>query len=58
VPKREDYEGMTLGEKVRHLAEHHKEHRTRHLSRDEYDILMDAATALDRISVGPRATTT
>jgi hypothetical protein len=57
MPKSEEYEGMTLAEKVRHLAEHHQRHRTRHLSRDEYDILMDVATALDRSPAEPQATT-
>jgi hypothetical protein len=57
MPKREDCEGMTLAEKVRHLAEHHQQHRTSHLSRDEYDMLMDVATALDRSPAEPQSAT-
>ena len=57
MPKAEEYEGLTLAEKVRHFAEHHKEHRTRHISKDEYEILIDAATALEPSVTAPSAAT-
>ncbi len=43
----EEYEGLSLAEALRHLADRHSEKRTRHISRHEYELLQDAATALD-----------
>jgi hypothetical protein len=48
MPRREEYEGLSLADAVRHLAERHFEKRTRHISKHEYELLQDAATALDQ----------
>ena len=49
MPRREEYEGLSLADALRHLAARHSEKRTRHISQHEYELLQDAATALDRI---------
>ena len=48
MPRREEYEGLSLADALRHLADRHSENRTRHISRHEYKLLQDAATALDQ----------
>ncbi len=48
MPGRDDYEGMSLGQAVRWLAERHHEHATRHISADEYQLLLRAADVLER----------
>ena len=48
MPRPEEYEGLSLADALRHLADRHSEKRTRHISRHEYELLQDAATALDR----------
>lgn len=48
MPRRADYEDQPLGHALRQLAEHHYAQRTRHLSHDEYLLLMRAADVIDR----------
>lgn len=48
MPRRDDYQGLSLADAVRYLAEHHGEERTRHLSQDEYELLQRAADVIDR----------
>jgi hypothetical protein len=48
MPRREEYEGLSLADALRHLAARHFDKRTRHISQHEYELLQDAATALDR----------
>lgn len=48
VPNRASYVDLTLAEAVRQLAERHYEQRTRHISADEYQMLLRAAEVLDR----------
>jgi len=47
MPQRKDYEGLTLADAVRRLAEHHGEPRTRHISEDEIALLLRAAEVID-----------
>jgi hypothetical protein len=46
MPRRNEYEKLTLADAVRRLADNHYEDRTRHLSSDEYELLQRAADAL------------
>jgi hypothetical protein len=39
---------MTLADQVRHLADRNKAEGSRHLLQDEYEILIQAATAIER----------
>lgn len=48
MPNRAIYADLTLAEAIRQLAERHHEHRTRHISVDEYQRLLRAAEVLDR----------
>jgi hypothetical protein len=48
MPSKNDYQDLTLAQAVRQLAEHHYDHRTRHLSSDEYQLLLRAADAINR----------
>ena len=48
MARRQNYEGHSLGHAVRLLAEEHHEARTRHISADEYELLLRAADVLDR----------
>lgn len=48
MPRRDDYQGLSLADAVRYLAEHHGEERTRHLSQDEYELLQRAADVIER----------
>lgn len=48
MPKRNDYETLTLADAVRTFAEHHAAVKNRHISRDEYELLIRAAEALER----------
>lgn len=50
MPRRPDYEDLTLADAIRQLAEHHYEARTRHLSQDEYILLERAAAAIEHAS--------
>lgn len=47
MPDREHYEGASLAESLRILADHHFETATRHISRHEYDLLKRAAYLLE-----------
>ena len=47
MPRRDYYGGLTLGEAIRRLADHHGEPRTRHLSEDEVELLERAAAVID-----------
>jgi hypothetical protein len=49
VPSRVEYTTLSLSKAVRHLAELHYEARTRHLSHDEYELLLRAADVLESI---------
>jgi hypothetical protein len=55
MPKRTDYEGLTLTEAVLALAEHHGAPRTRHISEDEYELLVRAAEVIDDCAPSQRA---
>jgi hypothetical protein len=46
VPNRDFYEGLPLTETVKKLAEHHYEPENRHISKYEYEILVQAADLL------------
>lgn len=48
MPSRASYADLTLAEAIRQLAERHHEQRTRHISADEYQLLLRAAEVLDR----------
>lgn len=48
MPNRVAYDGLTLADAVRELAERHYEQRTRHISADEHQLLLRAADLLDR----------
>ena len=48
MPRREEYEGLSLADALRLLAARHSDKRTRHISHHEYEMLQDAATVLDR----------
>jgi NAD-dependent DNA ligase len=48
MPQRADYENRTLAEAIRQLAEHHHTKQNRHISRDEYDLLIQAADVIER----------
>lgn len=52
MPRRAEYEGLTLAEAIRKVADHHFASRTRHLSQDEYELLVRAADVLERSSPG------
>lgn len=55
MPQRQDYQGLSLADAVRYLAEHHGEERTRHLSRDEYELLQRAADVIERTAPAMQA---
>ena len=48
MPNRTTYQGLSLAEALRQLAELHHQPRTRHISVDEKDLLLKAADQLDR----------
>jgi hypothetical protein len=48
MPRKTEYQDLSLGAAIRHLAEHHYEQRIRHLSHDEYRLLLRAAEAIER----------
>lgn len=48
MPSRAEYETLSLAEAVRRLAEGHYEPRTRHLSTDEYQLLLRAADVIQQ----------
>ncbi len=48
MPNRDAYVGLTLADAVRQVAERHHEPRTRHISADEYQLLVEAAAVLER----------
>ncbi|MEQ8717733.1 MAG: hypothetical protein RIE08_08990 [Acidimicrobiales bacterium] len=48
MPSRTDYAGLSLAEALLGLAERYSEGRTRHISRDEEDLVVRAADVLDR----------
>jgi hypothetical protein len=50
MPTRSEYAALTLSDALRHLADHHYEERTRHLSHDEYQLLQRAADALQNLA--------
>lgn len=47
MPNRQYYAELSLAEAVRAMAEHHYNPRTRHISRDEYELLLRAVSALE-----------
>ena len=47
MPNRTTYQGLSLAEALRQLAELHHQPRTRHISVDEKDLLLKAADQLD-----------
>ncbi len=47
MPGKDFYAELTLADAVRKLAEHHYEYENRHISRDEYDLLLVAADRID-----------
>ena len=47
MPDRDYYQGRNLADRLRALAEHHFELRTRHISRFEYEMLLGAAEVFD-----------
>jgi|GEM_PF-2751348 len=47
MPNRAFYDGLSLAGAIRRLADHHYEPDNRHISRDEYELLLRAAAALD-----------
>jgi hypothetical protein len=47
MPRGDHYAGLSLPDAVRALADHHHDPQHRHISRDEYDLLMRAAAAVD-----------
>ena len=55
MPQRRGYEGLTLADAVRRLAEHHGEPRTRHISEDEIALLLRAAEVIDDAAPTMRA---
>lgn len=55
MPTRRDYEGLTLPDALERFAEHHYEGRTRHISGDEYDLLLAAVEALRAAGVSHHA---
>jgi hypothetical protein len=52
MPRRAEYEGLTLAEAVRKIAEHHFASRTRHLSQDEHELLIRAADVIESTTQG------
>jgi len=46
MPKSSYYAGLPLADAIERLAEHHYETDTRHISKDEYDLLQEAISAL------------
>lgn len=46
MPTEEFYTGLSLKEKLRRFADHHYEQETRHISRYEYEMLLEAARLL------------
>lgn len=54
MPREDFYDGLTLAEKVAAIAEYHHQPEQRHISEDEYAILMDAAKRLERDSRATR----
>ncbi|MGI8758396.1 MAG: hypothetical protein ACR2K0_03735 [Acidimicrobiales bacterium] len=55
MARRQTYEGLSLAEAVRVLADGHYEARTRHISADEHQLLLQAADVLDREHASLRA---
>jgi hypothetical protein len=47
MPKGDYYKGLRLAAAIRKMAEHHHALKNRHISEDEYRLLLDAAKALD-----------
>lgn len=50
MPRRQDYQCLSLADAVRHMAEHHAAMKNRHISRDEYELLVRAAEVIDLTS--------
>jgi hypothetical protein len=48
MPPRDFYSGLTQGDALRKFADHHYETGTRHISRDEYELLIEIARLLDQ----------
>jgi hypothetical protein len=46
MPRSDWYAGLPLAVALERLAEHHYDPDTRHISRDEYDLLLRAVAAL------------
>ena len=43
MPDRKTYAGLSLADALRYVAEHHHDQRTRHITEDEYELLLRAA---------------
>lgn len=48
MPTLEHYQGLSLVEALKRLADHHSEARTRHITQDERKMLHDAADWMER----------
>lgn len=48
MPNRDAYAGLTLADAIRLMAERHHEQHTRHISTDEFQLLVRAAAVLER----------
>ncbi len=46
MPQREFYAGLSLREQLRRFAEHHYDEENRHISADEYEMLLQVIDAL------------
>lgn len=54
MPGEDFYDGLKLSEKVAALAEYHHQPSQRHISEDEYAILMQAADRIERDALAIR----
>ena len=50
MPKESHYEGMTVPQALREMAEHHYQPETRHISEYEYEMLIQVAEAVEALS--------
>jgi hypothetical protein len=46
MPDRDFYAGLSLREQLRRFAEHHYDEKTRHISADEHEMLLQMSDAL------------
>ena len=55
MPSRDHYRGMSVADALRALAEFHGDPRSRHLARDEIELLLRAAALIEGQSPSTRA---